>query len=160
MKICLSCQSGGHLDQLLRLSEAYEGHEIVLVTESVDRVRTLQGDMKTYLIPEYPRHIKHFESIYVLFLIPYYLSLIPKVLKIILNERPDIIIANGGEATLYLAYIGKILGIKIIYIESLTRVHTLSGTGKLVYPVADLFLVQWENLTRKYSKARFWGRVL
>jgi hypothetical protein len=55
---------------------------------------------------------------------------------------------------------GKILGIKTIYIESLTRVRTLSLSGRLVYPVAQYILVQWPELAYKYKKAIFRGQVI
>ena len=48
---------------------------------------------------------------------------------------------------------------KVIYIESFARVHEKSLTGKLVYPFADLFIVQWESMLETYPKAIYGGSV-
>jgi beta-1,4-N-acetylglucosaminyltransferase len=37
-----------------------------------------------------------------------------------------------------------------VFCESLCRVQTLSLTGKLLYPIADLFLVHWSELNEAY----------
>ncbi len=81
-------------------------------------------------------------------------------IKVLVRERPAIIISTGGGATIPLSYLGKLMGKHIIFIESLTRVNALSGTGKFLYPIADLFLVQWETLQRNYPKSKYWGRVI
>lgn len=48
---------------------------------------------------------------------------------------------------------------QIVYVESLARVDTLSVSGKLLYYVADRFLVQWPELKEKYPRAEFYGRL-
>ena len=85
-----------------------------------------------------------------------------KAVKILLKEKPDVIISTGGgEIAVPFCYIGKVLGAKVIFIETLTRLTTPSGGGKLVYPIADLFLVQWESLLNRYGKkAKYWGKVI
>ena len=55
--------------------------------------------------------------------------------------------------------IGKLMGMKIIHVESFTRIRDLSLTGKIVYPFADLFVVQWKQLVQKYPKAVFGGAL-
>ena len=40
---------------------------------------------------------------------------------------------------------------KVIFVESLCRVQTLSLSGKMVYPLVDQFLVHWPVLKEKYS---------
>ena len=54
----------------------------------------------------------------------------------------------------------KLLGKKVIYIESLAKVNTLSTTGKMVYSFANKFYVHWENLSIKYKKAVYFGRLM
>lgn len=49
------------------------------------------------------------------------------------------------------------MGKKIIYIESFARVHNPSLTGRLVYKIADLFIVQWEDMLKVYDKAVLGG---
>jgi len=83
-------------------------------------------------------------------------------LRILLKERPDVVISTGGgEIAVPFCYAGRLLGAKIVFIETLARVTTRSAAGRLVYPVADLFLVQWESLLKEYGpKAQYWGNVI
>lgn len=160
MKICLSCQSGGHLDQLLRIRDAYSDRDHFFITDIAERAKGMSETSKTYFIPGYPKDKYGNRALFLITLAFYYLRITVPTLRIFFKERPDVIIANGGEATIILAYIGRLFGSKIIYLESLTRVSSLSGTGKLVYPVANTFIVQWESLTERYKRAQYWGRVL
>jgi UDP-N-acetylglucosamine:LPS N-acetylglucosamine transferase len=55
--------------------------------------------------------------------------------------------------------VGKALGAKVIHVESASRVRRLSLTGRILYPVADLFFVQWEGLRERYPRAIYAGRL-
>jgi beta-1,4-N-acetylglucosaminyltransferase len=50
--------------------------------------------------------------------------------------------------------------IKIIYIESMARVHHLSRTGRIVYPFVDRFIVQWSFLLKSYPGAEYLAQLL
>ena len=61
------------------------------------------------------------------------------------------------------ALIYKSLGVsttRILYVETFARVYNLSLTGKIMYFVSDVFMVQWKDLTIKYPKARYRGRLV
>jgi UDP-N-acetylglucosamine:LPS N-acetylglucosamine transferase len=75
------------------------------------------------------------------------------------KEKPDVIIANGGGVVLPLCYISKLFNKKIIFIESFSRVFEPSLTGRLINPLADLFIVQWERLLRFYKNAKYGGSI-
>lgn len=159
MKICLTCAAGGHYDELMSLFDAFSRHEFFFVTVPSEKTKGLSNHTKSYYVRNGPNPTR-FQKINSLILAVYYFYLIFPCLIIFIRERPDVIVGSGGEATLHLSYFGKLLGSKVIYIESLARIHELSGTGKLVYHIADLFLVQWECLTKDYKKALYWGQVL
>jgi UDP-N-acetylglucosamine:LPS N-acetylglucosamine transferase len=81
-------------------------------------------------------------------------------LFIILKERPKIVVSTGAGMAIPLCYMAKILGRKIVFIESFCRIEEPSITGKIVYPVADVFLVQWKEQLKKYGKkAKYHGGV-
>jgi UDP-N-acetylglucosamine:LPS N-acetylglucosamine transferase len=83
------------------------------------------------------------------------------MLRILLREKPKLIISTGSEIAIPAFYLAKLLRIKTVFIESWTRVDRPTGTGKIVYPVSDLFLVQWERLLPKYGKkAKYEGAIL
>ena len=79
--------------------------------------------------------------------------------------RPGVIICNGpGTCVLlcYAAFALRLLGVcqpVIIFVESFCRVTSLSLSGKLLYPIADKFVVQWPALADKYGKAEYMGRI-
>lgn len=85
-----------------------------------------------------------------------------KAFDILIKEKPDVIVSTGGgEIAVPFSYIGKMMGAKVIFIDTLARVTTPSGGGKLVYPIADLFLVQWEPLLKIYGKkSKYWGKII
>ena len=74
-------------------------------------------------------------------------------IKIIRKEKPKLIISSGAGVAVPFFYIGKIFGAKTIFIEVFDRIDKPTITGKLVYPVADIFIVQWEEMKKVYPKA-------
>lgn len=160
IKICISVSQGGHLDEMNAIHEVYDTFDYFFVMPRNQITEELHKKFPVCYFKTPPKQPKRIPWSYMVKLFPYYLYLLPVSLKIIILKKPDVIIGNGGEATLALSYIGKLFGIKIIYIESLTRISNLSGTGKLIYPIADKFLVQWRSLTLIYPKSEYWGKVI
>ena len=58
-----------------------------------------------------------------------------------------------------MCYIGKLFGSKIIYIETYANRNTKTATGRLIYPISDLFIVQWEEMLKIYPKAVYGGSI-
>ena len=150
MKICLVCSHGGHLVQMMRIGDAFKGHDDFLVTYDSEATKNIEN---AYLIKFEGWDLKG-----KILLVKY----IIKAFRILIKEKPDVIISTGGgEIAVPFCYVGKVLGAKVIFIETLSRITTPSRGGQLVYPIADLFLVQWESLLKKYgAKAKYWGKVI
>ena len=74
-----------------------------------------------------------------------------------LKFRPDYIITTGVHTAGPMCCIGKIFGSKIIYIETFANMVTKTATGRLVYPISDKFIVQWESQKKYYKKAIYGG---
>jgi beta-1,4-N-acetylglucosaminyltransferase len=146
MKICLVCSHGGHLTELLEVIEAFEEHHIVFVTYDSARTRLLESKHLLSNIGTNPfRMAAAFVSVW----------------RILRKEKPDVIVSTGAEIAIPAFYLAKVLGIKTIFIEAWTRVYKPTGTGRIVYPIADVFLVQWEELLPSYGpKAIYEGAVL
>lgn len=158
MKLCLSFAAGGHFDQLMSLMDAFEDHEVFFVTVPSVTTNKLSKNEKTYYVRNGPKPTSTILDWVFLFF--YYFYLLFPTIKILIKEKPDIIIGCGGEATLNLFYLAKIMRKRVIYVESLARIDDISLTGKLIYPITDLYLVQWEELLEKYDRAKYWGRVI
>jgi UDP-N-acetylglucosamine:LPS N-acetylglucosamine transferase len=80
--------------------------------------------------------------------------------KVLRAAKPEAVISAGPGLAVPISVIAKILGKKVIYIESWSRVYKPSTSGRLVYRFADLFFVQWPELRDKYPKAIYRGRLL
>ncbi|MBD9904541.1 PssD/Cps14F family polysaccharide biosynthesis glycosyltransferase, partial [Enterococcus faecium] len=74
-------------------------------------------------------------------------------IRILLKEKPDLIISSGAAVAVPFFYLGKLIGAKTIYIEVFDRIDAPTLTGKLVYPVTDKFIVQWDEMKKVYPKA-------
>lgn len=163
MKICISVSRGGHLDQLLQIIESFEGHDIFFLTVESEMTSNLNKNYNVHFVRKYFSEENDFlgkKPFNIISLIIYQIYVIIPSLIILIKENPNLIVCNGGEASIAISYIGKIFGKKIMYLESLTRIKELSLTGKIIYPIANIFLVQWEDLLEKYKKAKYWGRVI
>jgi beta-1,4-N-acetylglucosaminyltransferase len=74
--------------------------------------------------------------------------------------RPHAIVSAGPGPAVPASLLAKLLGIKVIYIETGSRVFALSSSGRILYRFADLFFVQWPELLEPYPKALYAGRLL
>lgn len=90
-------------------------------------------------------------------------SLISCVRQLRRLPAPDVLILNGPGTSVPVAYVMfamKYLGLcrtRIVYVESLARVNRLSLSGRLLLPIANRFVVQWEQLSVQYRRAEFYG---
>lgn len=150
MKACFIASSGGHWEELMCLREVAKEYEIVYITEEGGQASDSNFE-KIYVLPQINRHEKHFAL--------HFIQLFIKAAKIMFAEKPDFIITTGALVVFPFCVYAKLMRSKIIYIESFARVHNKSLTGKLVYPLADLFLVQWEALLELYPKAKYVGGI-
>ncbi len=148
MKVCLVGSSGGHLTHLYALKPFWNTKERFWVTFDKEDANSLLIKEKVYhcFFPT-NRSIKAL-------LINTRLAI-----KVLRKERPDVIISSGAAVAVPFFYIGKLLGMKLVYIEVYDRIDKPTVTGKLVYPITDLFVVEWEEMKKVYHKAINLGSV-
>ena len=79
--------------------------------------------------------------------------------KTLRREKPDLIISSGAAVAVPFFYLGKLFGAKTIYIEVFDRIDKPTMTGKMVYPVTDRFIVEWEEMKKVYPKAINLGSI-
>jgi UDP-N-acetylglucosamine:LPS N-acetylglucosamine transferase len=94
----------------------------------------------------------------VTFILYFFWSLF-QIARILINYRIVSIISTGPGITVVPAIVCRLLGIKVVYFESWSRVYTPSLAGKVMYHVANLFFIQHESLKKYYPKSRFFGRL-
>ena len=145
MKICFITSSGGHLTHLIQLKEWWKDKDRFWVTfEKEDSKSILKDEKKYWCYFPTNRNIKNLIK-------NTFLSI-----KILLKEKPDLIVSTGAAPAIPFFYLGKLLGAKVVYIEVYDRIEKPTITGKVVYPISDLFILQWEEQKKFYPK----GKVL
>lgn len=77
----------------------------------------------------------------------------------VIAERPDVVITTGAGIVVFFCIFAKLLGAKLIFIESMARIERPTMTARFLYPFSDLFIVQWPNLLKYFPKAKFLGRL-
>lgn len=148
-KICLIASAGGHLSQLLELSESWKNRNVFYIVTS-DLVRKkIESFGRVYTVGECNR--RHLWDT---------LRVLNRCINILLREKPKVIISTGAAAGCLGCFLGKLLGSKIIWIDSITNVEKLSLSGRIVRYIADLFFVQWPDLTKKYKHVEFAGELV
>jgi len=149
LRVCLVSSAGGHTSQLLKLSESWKGSRSCWIT-TVDVVKEkLSKYGKVYVVGECNR--RHPLRV---------LMVLMRCIRIVLSERPDVVISTGAAAGCIVCFLSKLLGAKIVWIDSVTNVYRLSLSGRLVRRIADLFLVQWPELAEKYPGVEYAGEVI
>lgn len=142
MKICLVGSSGGHLTHLYMLKPFWKNKERFWVTFDKEDARSLLKDEKVYgcYFPT-NRNIKNL------------IRNMGMAWKVLRREKPDLLISSGAAVAVPFFYLGKLMGKKLIYIEVYDRIDKPTLTGRLVYPIVDCFIVQWEEQKKVYKKA-------
>lgn len=81
--------------------------------------------------------------------------------RLVRRLRPRAVFALGTATAVPLFFAAKCHGTKCVFVESLTRVDSLSLTGRIVnrLRLADRLYVQWEDLARQIRGATFAGAV-
>ena len=148
MKVCLVGSSGGHLTHLYMLEPFWKNQDRFWVTFDKEDARSLLKGERMYSC-YYPTN----RSIKALFINTV------KAFRIIHKERPDIIISSGAAVAVPFFYVGKLYRSKLVYIEVFDRIDSSTVTGKLVYPIVDRFIVEWEEMKKVYPKAINLGSI-
>ena len=153
-KVLFISSTGGHLEELFQLKPTMEKHDYFIITERnktneilkekyKDRVGYLvYGTRKNIIKYAFVMFINFFRSF------AYYIKI-----------KPNVIVTTGTHTAVMMCYIGKIFGSKIVYIETFANRESKTLAGRLVYPIADLFIVQWKEMLKIYPKAEYFGGV-
>lgn len=148
IKVCLVGSSGGHLTHLYMLKPFWENKERFWVTFNKEDAKSLLKNEK--MIPCYFPTNRSIKGLIINSIL---------AIKVLWKERPDLIISSGAAVAVPFFYIGKLFGAKCIYIEVFDRIDHSTLSGKMVYPIADEFIVQWDEMKKIYPKAINLGSI-
>jgi len=147
MKILAVASAGGHWIQLLRLTPAFEGADVVFLTTQPPAPQTI-GDCRCHLVVD-----ANFNRKFKLA----WMSL--QVLRTLIRERPQVVISTGAAPGFVAVVLGKMLGARTIWVDSIANAEELSLAGRKVSRWTDHWLTQWPELSTA-SGPRYLGAVL
>jgi UDP-N-acetylglucosamine:LPS N-acetylglucosamine transferase len=143
--ICLVSSGGGHLTEVLALRPAYEQRRhFFVLNERVLLPPEMEG--KTFFIRHSERDWLFFVNLW-------------EAWCILRREQPAVILSTGAGPAVPFALVGKLLGIRNVFIECSTQISRPSMTGRIMYHLADRFYYQWESL-KPYFPEGIYGGVL
>ena len=146
-KVLAISSGGGHWVQLLRLKPALEGCNAVFVTVN-EGYRSDVQEFPFRVITDATRWEK--------------LKLIwctLQILWILVKEKPDVVLSTGAAPGYLAIWLGRRLGAKTLWLDSIANVERLSLSGQRVGSIADMWLTQWEHLETPQGP-HFKGSVL
>lgn len=133
-RVLAVASGGGHWVQLRRLAGAFAGCDVAYVT-TLSGYRADVAPARFYVVRDASRWNK--------------LRLIQsalQMLRIMLKERPEVIISTGAAPGFLAVRIGKLFGARTIWLDSIANVEQLSMAGQKAGRFADLWLTQWPHL--------------
>ena len=146
-KICLACSAGGHLSEMLQLKEFYAGHPHFFITFRRADTESLAEKEKVFFA-ELPGRDP-------LATIRSFLQCIDFVKR----ENPAVVVSTGADVGLVACLAAKLLGKKVVFIESFCRPSKPGISGRIAYLFADLFIYQWKGLDRFYPRGVYGGSI-
>ena len=153
-KVLFISSTGGHLVELLELNSLFKKFDYHIITEKTDSNASLKEEYKekiNYLAYGTKTHFLSY-----IFIFPWNCI---KSLYYYFKIKPDFVISTGSHTAVPMCYIARLFGKKVIYIETFANMSTKTLAGRLVYPIANLFIVQWESMLKLYPKAVYGGWI-
>ena len=147
-RILLVCSPGGHLLQMLTLEPAWLELRPTWVTLRSPDSEYLLADADV-VMARGPTN-RSLSAAVVNFAL---------ALRTIRDRDPDVILSTGAALAVPFSLAGRLFGRRVVYVESLTRTESLSLSGRMVYPLAHCFFVQWPT-TKRPRRARYAGGLL
>lgn len=145
-RILVVASSGGHWQQLLLISEAFDDLSPIFVTTKQELLR--QAEIEGYVVEDCNRS-KPMRT----------LKCVIQCGRIVLSLRPKIILSTGAAPGLICIAFGRLIGANTIWVDSFANVEQLSMSGKLARFLCDHWITQWEHLSSG-SGPSFHGALL
>ncbi|KAJ0177264.1 hypothetical protein K1T71_007273 [Dendrolimus kikuchii] len=167
--ICIG--SGGHTTEMLRLTKSFDLNKysprLYMMADndvnSEKKVHDTENGRKYYTINRVPRSRNVKQSFSSSMISTFYAMM--QTIPIVYNFKPDVVLCNGPGTCFPICIVAFILrclfllDCRIVFIESICRVRTMSLTGKVLQYFADVIIVQWPQLRNVCFRAKYFGRL-
>ncbi len=150
MRLLLVASSGGHIFEMFCLREFWRDKDRYWVTFPTADARSLLAGEKEVYWAAFPT-VRN---------VPNLLRNMVLAVKLLLRNRPGMILTTGAGVAAPFLWLASLLGIPTVFVESITRITEISLTARLVKPFATKMLVQWPELAEKYSGVEHHGRIV
>jgi len=80
--------------------------------------------------------------------------------RAVFKHRPHLVLSTGAAPGCLACLLGKLVGAKIAWVDSIANAEKLSLSGRLVRPLADLFLTQWSDLADTARRVEYAGELM
>ncbi|MGE5294503.1 MAG: hypothetical protein ACM3VT_06715 [Solirubrobacterales bacterium] len=150
IRLCLAASAGGHASELMRLADCWKDQEdcfFVTTSHVVEQQMAQYG--RVYVVPESNRRQPL-----------RFLRALASCAKIIIVERPDAVITTGAAVGCILAFLAKLSGARIAWVDSIANTERLSLSCRMIKPFADLVLTQWPEIARQCKSVEYVGHIL
>ena len=147
-RVLLVASAGGHWIQLCRLSPAVEDEDALYVT-TLDGARTPSGERPVAVVRDASRSDPLS-----------FVQLIAQLVGIFARFRPEVVITTGAAPGLMALMLGRILGARTVWIDSVANCERLSLSGRLAKGWASLRLTQWPEVAENTPQLDYYGSVL
>jgi beta-1,4-N-acetylglucosaminyltransferase len=149
IELLLVCTTGGHLLQLLALRPVWATRSRLWVTHAgSDAASLLQAERVVNAYSPTTRNLRNL------------LRNLHLAWSVVSSERPKILITTGAGVAVPFAWVARLRGARIVYVESITRTHGLSLSARLVAPIADRLYVQWPEVAEANPRTIYCGNLL
>lgn len=138
---------GGHWEQMMLLRPALDRFETTYVTTNPDAARR-DGIDGNLAIPDANRHVPLAA-----------IRTLASAIRIVVRSRPDVVVSTGALPGLACLIIGRMMGAKTVWIDSMANSEQLSISGRFARPFASLWLTQWQRVADE-TGAQFAGCLL
>lgn len=143
------CTTGGHLLQMLALRSAWEARSRLWITHAnSDATSMLHAERVVYAYSPTTRNLANL------------IRNLRLAWRVVSRERPKLLITTGAGVAVPFAWVARLRGARIVYVESVTRIEDLSLSAKLVAPIAERLYVQWPELAEAHPRAVYCGNLL
>lgn len=152
VKICLAASGGGHVRQLLDLKPVWSLHESFFVSEDTALSRSIAEGNPLFVVPHFAwgqaKLGKPWRMLGAAFR-SFFISA-----SIVLRERPDVVITTGAGAVFFVVAWARLLGAKVVVMESFARFDRPSKFARIAAPLAHRKIVQSQALATFWKDAK------
>jgi UDP-N-acetylglucosamine transferase subunit ALG13 len=149
LDLLVVCSGGGHLSDAVALSGAWAGRSRAWVSFNAPDVRSRLASERVF-VAHSPTNRN----------VPNLLRNLRMAWLVTRRVRPRVVLTTGAGVGVPFAWIARLRGAQVIYVECAGRTDAPSLSARMIAPVASRIYAQWAELAESWPAARYAGNVL